>query len=225
MPVLAWDQAYPGLVIDISVDGMRFWSATSESLSILASKPVGKDLLSLISQRCKGIGRGGSGGGTVGGKTASCVITFGRGTMGSAADREAAIGDATEADASDWQHGARRMGTIATPGGGTPYQISLAGPGANEARATYSPYARAIYTRMLHVDTPAFVALGHELCHCLHILSGDLPPAVGNWVIREEARTVGAGTYKDTRISENAIRKEHNLPLRTYYSTPGDCNL
>ena len=182
-------------------------------------------MLTLISKRCQGTGRGGSGGGTVGGKTATCVIKFGRGTIGSTADREAAIADAAEADASNWDHGARRLGTVATPGGGSPYQLSLAGPGAAEARASYSPYARAIYSRLLHVDTPAFVALGHELCHCLHILSGDLPPAVGNWVIREEARTVGAGTYKNTRISENAIRAEHRIPLRTYYNTPGDCDL
>ena len=45
MPVLPWHNEYPGLIIDISVEGTRFWSATSESLSILASKPVGKDCL------------------------------------------------------------------------------------------------------------------------------------------------------------------------------------
>jgi hypothetical protein len=43
-------------------------------------------------------------------------------------------------------------------------------------------------------------------------------------ILHEEAHTVGLGPYANTRISENALRKEHNLTLRTYYDTPGDCD-
>ena len=66
----------------------------------------------------------------------------------------------------------------------------------------------------------------------MHFLSGDTnmysdddPWAAGDtYTKHEEARTVGLGIYKNTRISENAIRREAGLPVRTYYSDPRDCD-
>ena len=118
---------------------------------------------------------------------------------------------------------ATNRGPMAIPG------ATLAGAGSS-AVVCYNPFVdiggvsvpglgnlRAI----LGVDTPAFVALAHELCHAFHYLSGDqLAPS-----LREEAHTVGAGTYVGTRISENAVRREHGIPERGYYFVPGDCNV
>jgi hypothetical protein len=52
-----------------------------------------------------------------------------------------------------------------------------------------------------------------------------MPPDANKANLRTaEARTVGLGIYANTRISENSIRRERKLPVRTYYSTPGDCD-
>jgi hypothetical protein len=109
--------------------------------------------------------------------------------------------------------------------------IQLPGKGCGSI-AAFNPDAEAEYTALVGIQTPVFVALGHELCHSLHHLSGNLRLGAGGDVVsrfqamylQEEAHTVGLGPYAKTRICENAIRKENNLPLRTYYSTPGDCD-
>jgi len=59
-----------------------------------------------------------------------------------------------------------------------------------------------------------FVVLAHELIHALHALSGNKKD--GN---DEELWTTGIGVYSDEKLSENAIRKDANLPLRTVYYT------
>jgi hypothetical protein len=89
------------------------------------------------------------------------------------------------------------------------------------------------YTVILKLKTPAYIALAHELIHAYHFLSGNMSNDLARdvqldklrAVIIEEALTVGAGTYENTRISENAIRREHGLPLREFYNVPGDCHV
>jgi hypothetical protein len=62
------------------------------------------------------------------------------------------------------------------------------------------------------LDSPPFVGLGHELIHALHSLQGE-----NKGGSEEEKRTVGIGQYASEVISENALRKDANLPLRMQY--------
>jgi hypothetical protein len=117
-------------------------------------------------------------------------------------------------------HTARRKvkgANFTLPGGGT------------SAVAMWEPMAN--YSQLID-ETPGHIALGHELVHCMHFMSGDTnmysdkdPWGAGDTYSKhEEARTVGLGIYANTRISENALRREFKLKLRTYYSDPGDCD-
>jgi hypothetical protein len=44
----------------------------------------------------------------------------------------------------------------------------------------------------------------------------------GGTAKREEMFTTGLGAYANTRLSENAIRREVGLPVRTDYTFPDD---
>nr|WP_113865162.1 XopG/HopH/AvrPtoH family type III secretion system effector [Brenneria salicis]NMN91691.1 NleD-like pathogen effector protein (putative zinc metallopeptidase) [Brenneria salicis ATCC 15712 = DSM 30166]RBP65749.1 NleD-like pathogen effector protein (putative zinc metallopeptidase) [Brenneria salicis ATCC 15712 = DSM 30166] len=80
----------------------------------------------------------------------------------------------------------------------------------------------------------AFIALAHELIHANHHLAGT--SKYGGSVTRdassaltksgkEELRAVGLGKYEFERTgkpTENSIRREHGLPLRTKYSRSGE---
>jgi hypothetical protein len=72
-------------------------------------------------------------------------------------------------------------------------------------------------TTQFGVMTPAWISLAHELIHAFHNISGNAYPERVDDVKREELYTTGVGPYKNTRISENAIRKEHGFPLRPHY--------
>ena len=73
---------------------------------------------------------------------------------------------------------------------------------------------------------PGFIALAHELVHALHYVEGSCYRAAtgsvtdqGNsGIMEEEMRTVGCLRYAGESPSENAIRGEHNVPLRANYS-------
>lgn len=212
MPPVLWNNYNPGIFID-NQWGMSFIHKTKEALNLISSRSIGKDLLSILSKRHQGVG-------TTRGKVV--VIVLGMGTFNPA-------------------NGPSSMGkTMAIPMGGTTNRqapiagtkIRLPGTGAN-ACVQYNPHIEHQYTRAVSVRTPPFVALAHELIHALHFMSGDIAKpyswtnGVGNsscGAILEEARTVGLGRFRNTRISENAIRREQGLTLRTFYSTPGDCD-
>lgn len=242
--MLTWDPAFPGLLIDprslrvhtLDIEALHpraalaFPSATRAALSRIASRPVGRDLLTLISKRCGGIGAAGP---------MTCRIMLGEGTLWNrhgtrTPDRYTRVAqehsfgvadfdfsqpaDALEAQALRIYRRAGLRGgvTMALSGGGLPAIVS------------YNPFISYDTASLasLGVPTPAFVALAHELVHALHILGGDrvgdADPARANLI--EEARTIGCGRYENTRISENAIRAEHGLPLRRHYTSPGDCD-
>jgi hypothetical protein len=102
--------------------------------------------------------------------------------------------------------------------------IRLAGKGS-EAFVRYinsalDPAVGVMNHRIMRLPNPPFVALAHELIHAFHCLSGNRYPDSVDGVRREELYTTGVGPYQDTRISENAIRKEHGLPERTCYYSP-----
>jgi hypothetical protein len=191
-----------------------FIALTSRDLKIIASKPIGKDLLELISKRNQGIGTSLNKGGT--GKTVT--ITNGFGTL--------TKGDYNTAASSSESGKFSVMKTVSAG-----YEMRMAGAGAN-VKISYNP--KQNYTALLKLNTPSYVALAHELVHAWHWMSGnfdssnmkkDFITGLYACTLKEEAYTVGAGTYKNTRISENAIRKEHGLVLRQYYNVQGDCNL
>jgi hypothetical protein len=60
---------------------------------------------------------------------------------------------------------------------------------------------------------PPFIGLAHELIHCYHMVTGTMKQGYD----AEEEFTVGIGPYTDNWITENKIRAEHNVPLRTQY--------
>ena len=70
---------------------------------------------------------------------------------------------------------------------------------------------------------PGYVALGHELVHLYHELTGtalffeyDLEPGTES---HEEAATIGMGPYGDDELTENALRRELGMRERTSHSS------
>jgi hypothetical protein len=71
-------------------------------------------------------------------------------------------------------------------------------------------------------NRPSWIGLAHELIHAYYNLKGK---GLGSGTImnvkgpveREEMATVGLGPGPHRSITENLIRAEHNLPLRTTY--------
>lgn len=210
MTQIQWGSNYPGIFIDNNY-GASFKFKTDEALNKIASRQIGKDLLSLLSKRNQGIG-------TTAGKR--IVITLGQGTLAGGSSMEqtyqSSSGGGTEV------RKAPRVGS----------NIRLPGSGMG-SKVQYNPNIEHQYTKAATVKTPPFVALVHELIHALHSISGDVTKAY-SWTngaggfscgaILEEAKTMGLGIYKNMRICENAIRREHGLPQRTFYSLKGDCD-
>lgn len=200
-----WNHDYPG--INVELDPV-FFHKTCRDLDKIASKPLGKDLLTLISKRCTGTGTGA-------GKTV--LIRHGKGSL---ADSAADTGATPQSD--DFMRTGKKF-----PG----TSIQLPGLGASSV-AEYNPDAELEYAKMCGLPTPAFIALAHELTHCWHHLSGTYRLGAGadldaQWqagYLQEEAYTVGLGPYAGTRLCENAYRGEWNIKLRTYYSVKGDCD-
>ena len=66
---------------------------------------------------------------------------------------------------------------------------------------------------------PACVILGHELIHALHTLEGNdqLGKNSSDYKAIDEARTIGLGTWKDSAMSENGLRRERKLKKRTTF--------
>jgi hypothetical protein len=205
-----WSQEFPGIYIDRSDDkNGSFFASASRCLNRLRTKDVGGGLLTLLSKRCQGIGRKG---------TAKVLIKVTRGT-GTIREGWNRIIGGTQATAP--VAGATRR-DLTFKGAA----LSVSGTGASEAVALFNPGGDHVYTQALGVPSPSYVALAHELVHCLHYISGefqlDADPA--RQYMMEEARTVGLGRFANVRISENAIRAENNLTRRTYYDRPGDCD-
>ena len=213
-----WNTQRPGIYIDESF-GSSFKFATMRALDKINSKPIGRDLLKILSQRHRGIG--------IKTKGLKVVIKLGQGTLNGAQPGAMSTGSLGKTAALPTGNIGAVVRAPANPGS----VIRLPGTGMGSV-VQYNPNVEHQYNT-IGVDTPAFIALAHELIHAMHVLSGDLTKAY-SWTngtmasscgaILEEARTVGVGKYANTRISENAIRHEHNLMRRTYYSAPGDCN-
>ena len=70
----------------------------------------------------------------------------------------------------------------------------------------------------------SFVGLAHELVHAYHMIKGDQygsDPRTSahddDEHFRDEVRAVGFSIYSNNPLSENAIRADHNIPLRQGY--------
>ena len=213
-----------GIALDPLIPGewVAFQSATRACLDRIQAHPVGRDLLSLISKRCQGIGVRAAG--------LTCKIYLGRGTL-SARHPHTARGaryairqalDATHAPETTQPNSFREQRGLL----GGARQLAVAGDG-RAATVGYNPFVNydVVLQALIGVPMPGFIALAHELVHGLHTLSGDCIRHEDDdtETLIEEARTIGAGRYRETRISENAIRLENGLPRRTYYLQPGDC--
>jgi hypothetical protein len=216
-------------------------------LHYLWSKPIGNDLIDLIGKRYKGIGtripkdKDGKP------FPRSVTIKPGWGTLTDpkafAIPKDAVsrlmVTKKVQAVKESISPAPSSPQEVVLPRGLSPapsYSMQMPGIGTS-VDVTYDP--KMDYSRILKLKTPSFIALGHELIHALHFLSGDMhsfgdrdfdPVEVDGkehklkkFQLVEEARTVGAGTFANTRISENALRREWGLPLRQYYNFPGDC--
>jgi hypothetical protein len=70
---------------------------------------------------------------------------------------------------------------------------------------------------------PPFIALAHELIHCMHNLLGTSHIIGGDDAKKlDEMRVTGLKGYEQEPISENRIRKEHGIAYRNSYS--GKCS-
>jgi hypothetical protein len=195
---------FPGIKIENSY-GDPFVTGVQQDLNLIAAKPTGGNLLSLISKRFQGVGTKTSADKKVVIHLGICDLTAQNSVGGGIEERGADIA-------------------------GKNFTMPGTGKGS---RVDYNPQGEAEYTTAVGIRTPTYVALAHELIHALHVISGDVKKLY-DWnngtalsssgAIIEEARTVGLGRFLHTSISENAIRRENQLPVRTYYSAAGDCD-
>lgn len=223
MALNLWREEYPGIYID---GNEFFFTTTVFQLDKLKQRPIGADLLRLISRRHDGVGMSA-------GKGIKCVIRWGDAELlkshgGGLAHRARVPEVALKGDQSNFDevaHTSDRTQRRAVPGA----IFTLPTVGTSSA-AYYDPFAN--FTKILGINTPKHIALGHELIHCLHYMSGDtnrhttdggLEPG-DTYLKHEEARTIGLGIYTNNRISENALREEWEQPRRTGYLKPGDCD-
>lgn len=197
-----WSSERSGIIIEDKY-GLDFISKTKRDLDRINSKMIGRELLKILSLRNQGIGtRSGN----------KVIIHKGTGTL-------------------TYQQ-STGLGTEERRSANTGRRIRLPGSGRG-SNVLYDPSYGSGYTKSVGITTPAYVALAHELIHALHVISGDVIKSY-SWkngtansscgAILEEARTVGCGAYQRIYISENAIRREHGLPLRKYYGSIGDCD-
>lgn len=191
-----WDHGHPGILVDGK--NAEFFTAACQDLARINSKETGKQLLKLISLRSQGVGT----------KAGNNVVIVYTNDIGSTAQSSKKNGVEVREDAIP----------------GSVVRLPALGTGSI---VRYGHNLESTYTKEIGIYTPEFVALAHELIHAFHVISGDVVKDY-DWntdgAIIEEARTVGIGPYKNTRFSENAIRKEWGLPLRTYYGSPGDAD-
>ena len=220
-------------------EGEAFNRATKAALAKINTRPIGRELLNLISKRTLGIG-------TKISEEKKVTIYYGTGTyVPGNVDPVFALHENTFAKADTGLRDRKQlrsdnaMSVGVFQGSGKAEHVKPSGRGTS-ANISYNPFINAtgVHSRWvwdmstdgnpvvsksmgkkLQVTIPAFIALAHELIHAFHFLTGDASPVR----LQEEARTVGIGRFKNARISENAIRGEHGLMKRTFYSRPGDC--
>lgn len=212
--------SFAGIRAEIRTDTPgHFFSAVEADLLRIASGHIGYDLLEIIDKRSRGIGIRYAQGTEYPHVTVCYTSTF----TETSARTESTWADYTERKGQFGTYGRRGF---RKSGGG---HFMWVGYCPNPLGTTQSD---AMYSQVQGIQTPAFVVLAHELIHAWHGISGTMETREKQTITtsnggtyelaREEAYTVGLGTYANTRISENAIRAEHRLPRRTHYASPND---
>jgi hypothetical protein len=196
----------------------EFYRCCLHDLHTIQNTPTGADLLRLIGLRHDGIGtnkrlnaRRNAGESTVGCKYIVTIRPGGETTL---------YGGITGNIDRDRFFRKGKLGDL----------IRMPGEG-DSVIIRYKPYSKpvankraldmtAVLTEHHGIRTETFIVLAHELIHALHDMSGDNYKDSVDGVKREELYTAGVGAYRNTRISENAIRRDAGLPRReTYYGS------
>lgn len=218
---LAWDAQYPGIYIAQDLYRGNFWvpddfdGVVRTALKTIASKPVGEGLLRGISKGC------------LAGRHKLIIEYTATFTMAAPLDDVSAPSRKKLQPATPGEEKldinklvsvpgvlAVQEGPVFVHGGGTSAVVCFKhtdkGP----------PHARR----------PAFIGLAHELIHAYHYILGSCyrAPCGGimsgqdTGLMEEEMRTTGVGAYSKETPSENAIRAEHGIPLRSSYDPDKD---
>ena len=101
------------------------------------------------------------------------------------------------------------------------YEFMTPGPGVNTAiRFENKKEFKDVNTNMFFrpkindADVPAYIVMGHELIHAWRMMQGRRLVRQG-W--EEEAMTTGIMEFANFPVTENKLRAEAGLPLRTSY--------
>ena len=70
------------------------------------------------------------------------------------------------------------------------------------------------------IKRPAFIGLGHELAHAVDFKNNTF--LKGDWISQTQYTNRVPNYEKYACYIENLIRKEHNIPMRKYYSSKGE---
>ena len=184
-----------------------FYNNCVRDLHLINGTPTGADLLKLIGQRYDGIGTKASG-------AERAVTIYFRPSTKSPGASTGAAGNIKSKLRVTRAIGGRAFG--------------FAGAGSKVSINWHNDHdSGQIYTGLCGVPSPTWIVLAHELIHAWHTLSGtnysETITVQGKGdVAREEMFTTGLGAYANTRISENAIRREAGLRERTHYTFEGD---
>lgn len=186
-----------------------FYNNCVRDLDLINATTLGADLLKLIGKRYEGIGTSGSG------ADRAVTIYFRPSTKSEGASTGASGSISDKYRVEKTINSGERVFQFA--GAGSKVSIDM----HNDERSA------EIYTRLCGRPTPTWLVLAHELIHAWHTLSGTnfreqvTVPDRGT-VAREEMYTTGLGAYANTRISENALRREVGLPEREFYTFQND---
>lgn len=215
-----WNGSYPRIYIAKDQSRGNAWVSdgfrgdVKAALSMIASKPIGRQLLVDVSNAC-------------GVPHRKVVIEY------SAAGSSAApMSNAGRSERKKIQKvGPNSPSLNAQALLGAPELVAKLGAKVDGAPRAVIPNVGASAVVTWNPDDngidgrPSFIALAHELIHALHYVTGTcyrsatgMVSDLGNaGIMEEEMRTVGFGAYAGEVPSENAIRGEHGVALRADY--------
>ena len=92
-------------------------------------------------------------------------------------------------------------------------------------RSNAGQLTRGSYLRANRPEYTLFAVRERPVQHCASVAPNVVSVSRSvRFRHRSVSRNASRYTYAKTRISENTLRKEHNISLRTYYSNPGECD-
>jgi hypothetical protein len=188
------DTAWPGIKLQYEGSSNPYFEVIAkEALSLIAAKPVGAQLLSGIGQTAPQVNDG---------LPAGCNVLIMPTTERKFYDQS------VRQFATD----ARHMVPSGLSGSCNAALSPVAGGKTNAGSACKLYFNNTIRVTSRGEATYPFIALAHELIHSLHCLTGTRMDGKA-----EELKTVGLDPYSGEAITENNIRAEHGIALRTQY--------